>query len=358
MFGRMAASFVLLVGLSSAVAAQAIDAQTCTLPKIADTTHLEQLPGTDLVTVPVAVNGNPRKFLLDLGLKRPTEVSQKMKVDLGLTEPNYLGESFGSGTAGLGLNNAPGPKNVRVYDARSGLGAGALDTRVSIGSFTLGRATGQHLQFVVAKKGEISGSEPYDGFLTGDFFHKYDVEIDFGGKQMTWLTPTDCTNPNQVVFWPHSEVAIVPVTLAHDGRLQIKVMVRGHVINAEIDTSATRSVMRRDIAERYVGLSSDTSDMMPVSGLKDGVGMQIYVHSFPQIIFSGGITAFNVPVLIQDYSMVPIEDRKPVLGTRAQFADARIPDLAIGMDVLQKLHMYVVLGQGKIYVTSASDTVN
>jgi hypothetical protein len=307
---------------------------------------LEQLPGTDLVTVPVAVNGNPRKFLLDLGLKKPTEVSQKMKADLALAEPSYLGERFG-------LGKGPGLTNVRVYDARSGLGAGALDTRVGVGSFTVGRATGHHLQFVVAKKGEISESEPYDGFLTGDFFHKYDVELDFGGRQMTWLTPTDCTSPNQVVFWPHSEVAIVPITLAHDGRLQIQVMVRGHVINAEIDTSSARSVMRRDIAERYVGLASDTSDMMPVSGLKDGVGMQIYVHTFPQIIFSGGITAFNVPVLIQDYSMVPAEDRTPVLGTRAQFVDARIPDLSIGMDVLQKLHMYVVLGQGKVYVTSA-----
>jgi len=29
----------------------------------------------------------------------------------------------------------------------------------------------------------------------------------------------------------------------------------------------------------------------------------------------------------------------------------RIPDLSIGMDVLQHLHMYVVPGQGRIYLT-------
>jgi hypothetical protein len=348
LFSPGLAAFAALLGLNGAALAQTTGAQPCTLPKIADTSPLEQLPGTDLVTVPVGINGNTRKFLLDLGLKKPTEVSQKMKADLGLAEPIYLTENFGSGISGVaGLNN------IRIYDVTHGLGAGALTNRVSVGSFAVGGATGHHLQFAIAKKGEIGQSAPYDGFLTGDFFHQYDVELDFGGKQMTWLTPTDCTDPNQVVFWPHSEVAIVPVTLAKDGRLQMQVMVHGHLINAEIDTSSARSVMRHDIAELYVGLTSDTSDMVPVSGLKDGVGMQIYVHTFPEIIFSGGITAFNVPVLIQDYSMIPMEDRRPVLGTRAQFTDERIPDLTIGMDVLQKLHMYVVLGQGKIYVTSA-----
>jgi hypothetical protein len=30
-----------------------------------------------------------------------------------------------------------------------------------------------------------------------------------------------------------------------------------------------------------------------------------------------------------------------------------VPDLTLGMDVLHQLHMYVVPGQGKVYVTSA-----
>jgi len=350
MFGSGAAAFIALSGSNGTAVAQTKEAHACALPKIADTTPLEQLAGTDLVTVPIAINGNTRNFLLDLGLKKPTEVSAKLKADLGLAEPNYLGERFSLGGAGY--------SNVRVYDAKSGLGAGALNDRVSVGSFTVGHATGHHLQFVVAKKEEIRGSAPYDGFLTGDFFHQYDVELDFAGKQITWLTPTDCTDPNQVVFWSHSEVAVVPVTLAKDGRLQMQVTVHGHVINAEIDTSSARSVMRRDIAELYVGLASDSSSMVPASDLKDGGGMQIYVHTFPEIIFSGGITAFNVPVLIQDYSMVPAANRPSIRGTLVSFAAGRIPDLTIGMDVLQKLHMYVVLGQGKVYVTSASDSVN
>ena len=46
---------------------------------------------------------------------------------------------------------------------------------------------------------------------------------------------------------------------------------------------------------------------------------------------------------------------EPTLGSRAQFAaDPRIPALTLGMDVLHRLHMYVIYGQEKIYMTAAA----
>jgi len=42
-----------------------------------------------------------------------------------------------------------------------------------------------------------------------------------------------------------------------------------------------------------------------------------------------------------------------MLGSWARSADARIPDLTLGMDVLRQLHLYVVYGQKNLYVTSA-----
>ena len=70
--------------------------------------------------------------------------------------------------------------------------------------------------------------------------------------------------------------------------------------------------------------------------------------------FAGGVTALNVPALIQTNSMTYSLDREPRLGSRAQFKqEAPIPDLTLGMDVLRQLHLYVVQNQGNIYVTSA-----
>ena len=342
---------------SQAVRDQALASRTCELPKIADTAPLEPVAGSDLMTVPVVINGATKQFLLDIGLKRPTQVSPELMAQLSLPE-DYKPTApiqYGSAAAGFAPYQT---MQVPVYDVRSGVGADTADTRVRVTSFGIGNATGHHLQMTVTKKGEIARSAPYDGFLSGDFLRKYDVELDFAGKQMTWLTPTSCADPGQVVFWAHKDVAILPVGLAKDGRLQMQAMVQGHVINAEIDTSSPRTVMRRDIAELYVGLKPD-KDMLPEGDLKDGMHMQIYVHTFPELIFAGGsVTAINVPVRIQNYSMRPSLDRdrnmhlRGVIGGSLADAD-RIPDLTIGMDVLQHLHMYIVPRQAKVYVTAA-----
>jgi len=355
MFKQTLCAFIALAGLSGGAVAQTADkgdvvAPTCALPKIADTAPLEPLSATDLVTVPVTINGKTRQFLLDLAVRKPTEVSPAAMAELGLPQDPKRTEliRFGKGQ-GAFLPQYSGIE-APVYDVRDNTGVGSLDTRVRVNSFGVGDATDRNLQMMVAKKGEIGRSEPFDGFLTGDFFKQYDVELDFGRNRMAWLTPTQCTDPDQVVFWAHREVAIIPVTLANDGRLQMQATVRGHIINAELDTSSPRTVMRRDVAELYVGVAD--KDMMPVGDLEDGMNMQVYVSTFPEIVFAGGgITARNVPVLIQDFSMARNLDRA-VLGTRGQFMDTRIPDLAIGMDVLHNLHMYVVPGQGRVYVTS------
>ena len=57
------------------------------------------------------------------------------------------------------------------------------------------------------------------------------------------------------------------------------------------------------------------------------------------------------------YSMIPALDRHIDLLTRAPVAE-RIPDLVTGMDVLQHLHMYVVPGIGRVYVTSSGSEVS
>jgi hypothetical protein len=368
----------ILLGFTAAAAAQTLAAQipeaqgptppaqagqTCPLPEIVDQAPLQQVSGSDLVTVPVTINGTTEQFLLDLGMTKPTRVSPELMAKLSLPQVSKLGGSSGSiGGAGTGMNGGAsfgsssftgaGGMGMPYYDVSTGMGSWLLNTQVHVSSFGIGSATGRHLQMMVAPKGEIGRSSSFDGYLTGDFFRQYDVEVDFAEKQITWLTPTKCTDPNQAVFWAHHEVATIPISLAKDGKYQMRAMVQGHLINAEFDTSSPHTVMRRDIAEQDVGLKADTPKMIPAGDLKDGMGMQIYVSNFPEIIFAGGgVTAENVAVMIQDNSMIPMLDRHMNMLTRAPDAE-RIPDLVIGMDVLQHLHMYVVPGVGRLYVTS------
>ena len=348
---KLLAAWVAFLGLSGAASAA-----TCSLPLLAASADLKPVPGNDLMTVPVEVNGTPEQFLLDVGTD-PTEVSQAAVAQLGLPQATKVTEDItpsGSSMKGgslAALTNG-GLGNVSVYDVRDKTGSAGAQTRVRITSFTLGRATGQHLVFLVANDAEMGKSEPYDGLLTGDFFKQYDIELDFGGHQINYLTPTKCTDPNQVVLWPHSAAAVIPMTMV-DGKISVPVSIQGHQINAVIDTSSSRTVMRRDIAELIVGLKADTPEMMPVSGLSDGKGQPVYGHTFSQIAFPGGVAADNVPTLILTNSLTHEISSRMVLGSWARSTDANIPDLTLGMDVLHQLHLYVVYGQKNLYVTTA-----
>ena len=92
--------------------------------------------------------------------------------------------------------------------------------------------------------------------------------------------------------------------------------------------------------------------MMPAGDTKDGMGQTVYRHLFPKISFigSGTVTAGNIPVLIS-VNNVTGSDKEKVLGSQARSADARIPDLVLGMDVLHHLHIYAVFGQKRLYIT-------
>ena len=341
------AAILLLLPVDTALAAE-----TCALPQIADTAPLQPVAGGDLMTVPVAINGKPKQFLLDIGTN-PMEVSQAVVADLGLPEVTKMSTSIQIGGTGA-MSNMGSLQALHidapVYDVKGNQVPFAQRARVRIASFTLGGATAKGLQFMVASDAEIDKSAPYDGLLTNDIFRQYDLEVDFAARQINFLTPVKCTDPNQVVFWSHYEIGVIPITLV-DGKIEVPVIIEGHPVNAVIDTGSAMSVMRRDIAELTLGYKAGTPGMMPAGDLKDGSGQPVYGHTFSQIAFAGGVTAVNVPALIQTNGMLHA-DKELVLGSKAQSADARIPDFTLGMDVLHQLHLYFVFGQKKLYVTA------
>src|ERR1700734_3520662 len=102
MFKQTLSAFIAVSGLSAAASAQT--PQTCTLPEIVDQAPLQQVSGSDLVTVPVTINGATKQFLLDVGMTKPTTVSPELMAKLSLPEIPKFGGSFGGiGGAGTGM---------------------------------------------------------------------------------------------------------------------------------------------------------------------------------------------------------------------------------------------------------------
>ena len=328
----------------------------CPLPAVAASANLDPVPGSNLVTVPVQINGKPKNFLLSVSAD-PTRVSQALVSDMKLALGRRGSETFLTGSTSqddstardFNVGAAIQATTVNAKNSPDGEGR----QRVAIPSFTIGGATGKDLVFAVARDNEIEKSAPYDGIVTGDFFKQYDVELDFAAMKISYLTANTCTDPHQIVFWPHKEVAVIPMNLV-DGKIEVQVDIGGSQINAILDTGSAQTVMRRDIAENRLGLKAGSPQMPPAGDMRDGSGMQIYNAKFPQITFAGGVTAFNVPALIQTNGMTHNLHREATLGSRAQFkADPRIPALTLGMDVLRQLHIYVVYNQKSIYMTAA-----
>jgi len=320
-------------------------AQSCQLPSLADSAKLVPAAGSNLMTVPVAVNGKPKQFLLDLG-GGPTEVTPATAAELGLPQSRPSGsDTIQTGAhADLGF---PGSLNIQspVYNVNGSQNPNLIRQHVRVAAFTIGSATARNLQFIVSND---DGKTAYDGLLTSDFFKQYDLEVNFAGQEINYLTPTKCTDPNQAVFWSHEVVAAVPVTLRND-KFQVSVSIDGHTVNGTIDTTSDHTIMRREIAEQLFGLKPGSPDMAPQSGGTEDAA--VFKHVFGQVAF-GGVIVQNASVLIPANSASG-GIRDTVLGSRAQPAGALIPELTIGMDVLRHLHLYVVPGQGKMFVTAA-----
>lgn len=328
-----------------------IQTRSCALPSLAGKISLEHVPGSDLMTVPVEINGAPKQFLLDFDTG-PTEISEPAVAELHLPRAEKAAAFNAIAGQNSILPNAP------FFDVKAIGSAADYQARVRVASFSAGDSTARDLQFLVANDRDMGKSTPYDGRLTRRAFTQYDADFDFAGRELRFFTPTGCSDPDQVAYWPHTTVAIVPMALSPDGKMQVQVTIGGQVIDAVMDTGSARTVMRRDIAERLLGLRPGTAEMIPAGDLQDGNAMQVYTHTFAQISFAGGVTANNVPALIQSGSMVRKINRTPVLGSRATFAanpGDRIPDLALGMDVLHQLHLYAAFDQNKLYVTAAAN---
>jgi len=345
-------SFAAILGwaapFQAAAAQDAAPNPSCGKPSFADRAALNPVAASNLMTVPLAINGTAKQFLLDIG-SAPDEISEAAANELHLSRVDLR-----AGDNPTVVNNSAFRFEVPIVDVNRARVAEAAQPQVSA-AVTLGEVTLPDLKFQISSDRDLGKTKPYDGRLTASGFRRYDLDLDFGAKRLAFLAATGCTDPHQIVYWPHTVVAVVPMTSAF-GKIAVTVTIEGHDIGAVIDTGSDRTVMRRALAERLFGLKADTPEMMPQDDLRDGTGARVYRHTFSKVAFEG-VTAGNVPVLIEANSMVRRARKAAATGSRLQADDTPgdpIPDLALGMDVLKQLHIYAAFGQGKLYVTPAS----
>ena len=287
-------------------------AEECALPKLINQVQMARAGHGEVDLIPVTVNGTDEKFIFDTG--------------------GFFSQIGPAAAASLHLPVRPGGREL--YDVR---GTISRDEAVA-DSFILGQVTRQQVTLQLSPNvGAFDGS-PIDGILALDMLSGADAELDFGSDTLKLFSEDHC--PGVGVTWQPPATVMVPIVMARN-HITVPVMLDGHGFNAVIDTGASDTALTESAAKRIFGLIPGDANTQRYGELNGDPALPTYIHWFKSLTF-GQVSVGEPGVLV-------IPDDK----SRAR-QDLAIPDLILGMDVLRNLHIYLAMGERKMYVTPAS----
>jgi hypothetical protein len=305
--------FALLAALPPSIA----NAQDCPLPRMLNQVQMSRAGHGEVDLIPVTVNGTPENFIFDTG--------------------GFFSQIGPAAAASLHLPVQPGGREL--YDVR---GVISRDEAVA-DSFTLGQVTREYVTLQLSPNvGAFDGS-PIDGLLALDMLSGADADLDFGADTLKLFSEDHC--PGKVIYWQPPAMATAPITLARN-HITVPVMLDGHQFNAVIDTGASDTSLTQAAAKRVFGLTPGDANTPRYGELNGDPALPTYIHWFKNLTF-GQVSVGEPGVLV-------IPDDQSRDAAREPLA---IPDLILGMDILRNLHIYLAMGEKKIYVTPASQPV-
>jgi len=197
-----------------------------------------------------------------------------------------------------------------------------------------------------------------DGLIGVDVLRNYDADFDFARGQLNLFRHHPCAD--RAVYWTGNYVAlpfssvtgnntVMPGRIVNggmnkmgvldDGHIRVAMMLDGQEVYAVIDTGAPVSVISMQEAQRLFGLSAASPDVEKAGKFSGISGGELPSYRYPfKTLAMGGISVMNPNIRIAE---------------GRNFLEPDYASLLLGMDVLQKLHLYIAYGEGKIYMTSA-----
>lgn len=222
-----------------------------------------------------------------------------------------------------------------------------------VGSFYLGRIHASGIDFAVAHDAGDFGEDNADvvGILGPNFLQGYDVELDNTHHKVNFLSPDHCKG--KVIYWPAQAVAAIPLRITKVGHIFFKANLDGHDYQALLDTGAAETTMTIPVAERDFGLKLGSPDA-PAAGFVNGQqGIAAYRHTFAALSFDGIAVKNPAVIIAPDMTAQTMAQSTVSIGTRLPAHDGPVgmPDLTVGNDILQKLHVYIDYKEKMLYLT-------
>ncbi len=351
---------------------------------------METLPNSRRVLVPVTINNVPKKFLLDTAgiagfITKESADELKLEQMPGVRNPVKIIKTFGLGG--------------RTYEVPNTL---ANDTTLLAPEYPVSSD----------RDGDI------DGTLTNGFLlNKGELDIDFPGGTLNLFSPNHC--PGKVNYWGALDIGYLPLSydLLEIGRdrytykgqvsrfvtalkidishMTVPVTLDSHALNAWIDTSAEKSSISLEVAERIFNLPREGLGSLSEVKVTPEAALGFYnphiLHnnsfvdspSAPAVAKAkvyrhkfSGLTLGQVD--IKNLELLIIPDRwgrnndvarrfyyTPTLypwaadiagegdnrGEETAYSNAKkdVPDMVLGMDVLRHLRIYLSPKEQRMY---------
>lgn len=317
---RISTSISLALALLPFLAVEAGAADCGSLQLVNTVQMARTTDGVDLV--PLKINGADQKFIFDTGgatTMITREAAEKLQLRI---QPTHLQ-----------MTNVAG---------------GTVSDQAFIDDFEVGRLHGKKMIFPVAPFKNM------DGILSLNFLLPYDIDVDFGTDKLNFFSQDHC--PGGVQYWKADAVAVVPFTV-DDAHIYVSVTVDGQIVSAILDTGASDTIMRMDIArQRYeLNLGDEASPERKRPADADFNTPKFYTHTFKSLAF-GAIQVNNPHMGILE-DVWKRDESSPQISNRARSSKDRVnllPELTIGMNVMRKLHIYFAFAERKLYVSPAS----
>jgi predicted aspartyl protease len=309
--------FLALAVLSQNRMALAAD---CGPLKMVNTVQLQREGNGIRDLIPLQINGTDELFLFDSG-GVTTMIGRKTADDLKL--------SIRQGS-------------MEFYDVTGNISR----DQASVSEFTLGHMKGKDFAF------PVTPMSSHGGIFSLNFMLPYDVDVDFGNDKLNFFDKDHC--PGGVLYWKASAVAVLPITI-REGHMTVPVTLDGQTFTAVIDTGASYSTLRMDIAQRSYKLEMGTPETQEAGLLNGDSSLKTYGHVFKSLSF-GDINVSNPHLTIIPDAVNRNGDRSEQTGNRARLVRDDIvgPEMLIGMNVLRHLHVYMAFGERKMYISPAS----
>jgi predicted aspartyl protease len=232
------------------------------------------------------------------------------------------------------------------------------DEIARIPDMALGRLKAENVNVFVLPDADDSQYEPHSdspasmpralaGVFGSDFLRPYDVDLDFTAMKMRLISQAHCEG--KVIYWKPEVFAIVPFDVTNSGGILFSMTLDGKDMHVLLDTGATESMMRADVARRLFDLAPEHPD--PHSVINNQAVPGLFEHRFATLA-TDGFAIRNPAVTI--YPDVADTQIKASQAWYEKSHGTQRADLVLGMRELTQLHIYIAYGERKLYLSPAA----